>query len=270
MQVFNNAMFGNVQLRTVTKEGTDEVWFCLKDVCEALKLHTNKVIQRLEDGVLSRYPLLTNGGTQEVTFVNEDGMYDIVIDSRKPEAKKFRKWITSEVLPSIRRNGGYIATDPEDSDEMILAKSILVAQRMIDKQHKQIADLQAQNDDLEFKNEKLNDELEYFRDATDSEHVYYTTSEVATNVNMTVIALNKFLIEHKIQYKRGGRYYLRAPYCRYDLARTVEHPYKDKDGNSKMRTDLRWTEKGKEFIQHYVTDHKKAQLELEFDKMLNK
>ena len=93
--------------------------FCLKDVCDILELRINKVIQRLnseenEDskGVLSKYPLVkhtipTPGGPQQMYFVTESGLYDVIFDSRKKIAKKFRKWVTNEVLPSIRMDGLY-------------------------------------------------------------------------------------------------------------------------------------------------------------------
>lgn len=82
-----------------------EPLFCLIDVCNMLDLIPSKVSQRLDKDVLSKYPLETAGGIQQTNFINEDGLYDVILDSRKPEAKQFRKWITSEVLPSIRKHG---------------------------------------------------------------------------------------------------------------------------------------------------------------------
>ena len=103
VQIFNNPQFG--QIRTA---GTaDNPLFCLADVCKVLELTPSKVAQRLEKDVLSKYPLQTAGGIQELNFVNEDGLYDVILDSRKPEAKVFRKWVTSDVLPSIRKTGSY-------------------------------------------------------------------------------------------------------------------------------------------------------------------
>lgn len=107
--VFSNEEFGKV--RTV---GTpDDPKFCLADVCRSLEFIPSKVAQRLEDDVLSRYPITDSAGrTQIANFVNEDGLYDVILDSRKPAAKKFRKWITSEVLPSIRKTGAYSVQIP--------------------------------------------------------------------------------------------------------------------------------------------------------------
>ena len=99
-----------------------------------MDLHQNVVRQRLEDGVCSTYPIVDNiGRTQKANFVNEDGLYDAILDSRKPEARKFRKWITSDVLPSIRKTGGYITSTPEDTPESIMARAVLIAHATIEK-----------------------------------------------------------------------------------------------------------------------------------------
>ena len=102
IQIFNNPSFGNVRVA-----GTEvNPLFCLADVCKALGLSAKGVNQRLGDEVISNYPIADSlGRTQQALFVNEDGLYDVILDSRKPEAKQFRKWITSEVLPTIRKHG---------------------------------------------------------------------------------------------------------------------------------------------------------------------
>ena len=99
-------MFDGKKLTIIEKDG--EPNFLLKDVCQILKIGNHRHVKnRLDKGVVSNYPLKTAGGIQQATFVNEDGLYDVILDSRKPEAKRFRKWITSEVLPSIRKTGSY-------------------------------------------------------------------------------------------------------------------------------------------------------------------
>lgn len=105
IQIFNNPSFGNVRVA-----GTEVApLFCLADVCKALGLSAKGVNQRLGDEVISNYPIADSlGRTQQALFVNEDGLYDVILDSRKPEAKQFRKWITSEVLPTIRKHGAYM------------------------------------------------------------------------------------------------------------------------------------------------------------------
>ncbi len=104
VQIFSNAQFGKVRIAGTSENPT----FCLADICRALEIgNPSDVKNRLDKGVVSIETLHTTGGMQKMTFVNEDGLYDVILDSRKPEAKKFRKWITSEVIPSIRKTGSY-------------------------------------------------------------------------------------------------------------------------------------------------------------------
>ena len=104
LRIFENPQFGKVR----TAGTTDNPLFCLADVCNALGLTQGHVRERLDKGVVSTEPLVTAGGVQNANFVNEDGLYDVILDSRKPEAKAFRKWVTKEVLPSIRKHGAYM------------------------------------------------------------------------------------------------------------------------------------------------------------------
>src|SRR5699024_3027314 len=103
-------VFEEQDLTIIEVEG--DFHFLLKDVCEILEIgQVAGVSRRLDKDVISKHTLQTAGGKQQATFVNEDGLYDVILDSRKPEARKFRKWITSEVLPSIRKTGSYNAID---------------------------------------------------------------------------------------------------------------------------------------------------------------
>lgn len=102
IQIFNNEELGTIRIM-----GTpDAPLFCLGDVCKMLGLRQGHVRERLDDGVVSTEPILDSLGREQVAnFVTEDGLYDVILDSRKPEAKRFRKWVTSEVLPTIRKLG---------------------------------------------------------------------------------------------------------------------------------------------------------------------
>ena len=104
IEVFKDSRFGEVRVA-----GTSEnPLFCLADICRALDLDSSQVMKRLDDGVVSIHPIMDSiGREQKANFVTEDGLYDVILDSRKPQAKTFRKWVTSEVLPSIRKTGSY-------------------------------------------------------------------------------------------------------------------------------------------------------------------
>ena len=129
IKIFESPEFGRI--RTVSDE-RGEPWFCLADVCKVLGLKQNGVVMRLEKGVISTEPLSTRGGTQMANFVSEDGLYDVILDSRKPSARAFRKWVTSEVLPQIRRTGGYIPLTAEDDEKTILAKAVRILNRTLE------------------------------------------------------------------------------------------------------------------------------------------
>lgn len=119
------------------------LFFCLADVCVALELTAKGVKQRLSDEVISNYPIADKlGRTQNTLFVNEDGLYDVILESRKKEAKKFRKWITHDVLPSIRKTGGYISGQETMTDAELMAKALLVANKQIEQRNKQIEEMQ--------------------------------------------------------------------------------------------------------------------------------
>lgn len=105
VKIFENSEFGNIR---VFMDEINEPWFCLSDICKSLDLIPKGVNQRLSDEVVSNYPIIDRlGRTQNALFVNEDGLYDVIFESRKPEARSFRKWVTSKVLPSIRKTGKY-------------------------------------------------------------------------------------------------------------------------------------------------------------------
>ncbi|WP_255247364.1 phage antirepressor [Paucisalibacillus globulus] len=117
-------LFDGQQLRMLNPKD-NETFFLLNDVCSILSLAPRTVRQRLTDDVCSTYPIRDSlGRTQQATFVNEDGLYDVILDSRKPEAKRFRKWVTSEVIPSIRKHGAYMT--PEKIEEVLLNPDTII------------------------------------------------------------------------------------------------------------------------------------------------
>lgn len=126
LQVFTNTEFGEV--RTMMREG--EPWFVASDVCKALKIgEAHVALRRIDDDEKDRFLIPTLGGEQEVSIINEPGLYALVLGSRKPEAKAFKRWITHEVIPAIRKNGAYLTpegaykllSDPDNIIQMLTA-----------------------------------------------------------------------------------------------------------------------------------------------------
>lgn len=127
LQIFN---YQSKQVRTVTKDG--ESWFVAKDICDILELGNSRMaLERLDNDEKGVSLIDTPGGTQSMQVVNEPGLYVLILGSRKKEAKAFKRWITHEVIPSIRKNGGYIANQEQLTPEQIVANALIVAQNII-------------------------------------------------------------------------------------------------------------------------------------------
>lgn len=142
MQIFKNEQFG--EIRTAVIDG--EPWFVAVDVCRALEIvNSRDALTRIDEDEKGVVLTDTPGGKQEVTTVNEPGLYSLVLGSRKPEAKVFKRWITHEVIPSIRKNGGYIAGQETMSDVELMARALIVAQNVIEEKNRQISGLTEEN-----------------------------------------------------------------------------------------------------------------------------
>lgn len=145
--------FRGASLRTLTDEA-GEPWFVAKDVCDILELGTEHLRRDLdEDEVteatnLPNWQVGSNGGRVPL-IISEPGLYKLVMRSRKPEAKEFQRWVTHEVLPQIRRTGGYIPTSDADDDMTILAKAVMIGQRTMEEQKQRIAAQQSRIDELQ-------------------------------------------------------------------------------------------------------------------------
>lgn len=128
LQIFNSPEFGDI--RTVMVE--NEPMFCLSDVCRALEItNVGNVKQRLSEKGIRTMDTLTKGGNQKLLYINEANLYKTIFQSRKESAQRFTDWVTDEVLPSIRKHGGYILGQETLSDEELMAKAILVAKKKI-------------------------------------------------------------------------------------------------------------------------------------------
>lgn len=140
IKIFENPEFGSI--RTVEQNG--EPWLSGKDVAAALGYSNPRKaiadhVDEEDKGVTNCYTL---GGNQNMTVINESGLYSLILSSKLPTAKKFKHWVTSEILPSIRKTGGYISGQENMSDSELMAKALLVAQRQIEQRDARIAEMQ--------------------------------------------------------------------------------------------------------------------------------
>lgn len=197
LQIFENERFGRVR----TIEQNREPWFIARDVCECLSIGKYRdAVSRLEEDERGSVEMDTPGGRQSLSAVNEYGLYSLVLSSRKPEAKEFKRWITHEVIPAIRKTGGYISGAKEMSDEEIMAKALLIGKRTIEQQQLRIQNLEVTNSKLSVSNTIMRPKADYFDELVDR-NLLTNFRETAKQLGIGQKAFVNFLLEKKYVYR---------------------------------------------------------------------
>lgn len=197
LRVFQSADFGSV--RTVEQDG--KVLFCGRDIAAALGYaNTQDALAKhcKSDGVAFRYPIQDSmGRTQEARFIAEGDVYRLITHSRLPAAEQFERWVFDEVLPSIRKNGGYIHGPKNMSDSEIMARALLVAQSTIAQRDKRISELTVIN-------QIMRPKADYFDEIVDR-NLLTNFRETAKQLGIKERVFIGFLMNHKYVYrdKRG-------------------------------------------------------------------
>lgn len=192
LKIFENPVFG--QVRIVECDG--EPWFVGKDVAQALgyKDTINALKSHVDpEDKQGGWQITTPGGTQEMTIINESGLYSLVLSSKLPTAKAFKRWITSEVIPSIRKTGGYITGQGQLSPEELMAKALMVAQKTLAERDVRISTLTVENQIMAPK-------AEYFDDLVDR-NLLTSFRETAKQLAIKEKAFIAFLLEKKFIYR---------------------------------------------------------------------
>ena len=195
IQVFT---YNSNEVRTVEMNG--EPWFVLKDVCEVLGIGNSRMVaDRLDEDEKGVSQIDTLGGLQNVSIISESGLYNIILRSDKPEAKPFRKWVTSEVLPSIRRHGAYMT--PETLQAAILSPDTMIqlCQQLKAEQDKN-ATLTAANSQLTVEKQILAPKAEYFDELVDR-NLLTSFRETAKQLGIGEKLFVSFLLEKKYLYR---------------------------------------------------------------------
>ena len=234
IQIFQNQEFGAI--RTISNE-QGEAMFCAKDVCEALGYSNGRdAVRKHVDGEDKTTVAICDTGSNyksQAIFINESGLYALILSSKLESAKRFKHWVTSEVLPSIRKQGGYMVARPDETDEEILARALQIMKAAIESRDEVIAELLPRAD--------------YADEVLDSVSCI-TTTQLAKELGMTAQELNRRLCEMRIQYWQSGQYMLYADYARMGLAKSRTHKRVLKHGMVLTEMYLVWTERGREFI----------------------
>ena len=185
-----------------------------------------------EDSVKHRV-IDSMGRKRLTTFINESGLYALILSSKLESAKRFKHWVTCEVLPSIRKQGGYLMLKQGETDEQLMARALQLVKTTLDTRNQQIA--------------LLLPKAEYAERVLTSVSCL-TVTQIAKEMGMVAHELNTLLCELGIQYKQSGQYLLYAPYVRKGLAQNRTIEFYLNNGTLFTYTYLVWTERGRYFI----------------------
>lgn len=192
-------------------------------------------------------------GGQGAWFLTEDGLYEILMRSRKSIAKQFKKGV-KKILHEIRTKGGYIATNENDSDEDIMARAYVIAQRTLARREERIKQLETQTEQqaetINLQKKELTvaaPKAEYY-DNTLASTTCITTTQVADDLHITARTLNAKLKDLGIIYSQSGQWHLKMPYKGWNLAGTRTYNYQSSNGETLTSTTLVWNQRGKRFI----------------------
>lgn len=143
VQTFNNSLFGELR---VNQAADGMIWFCLSDVCQSLGLgNASQTKSRLKPEGITTNDTPTQSGIQQMLFINEPNLYRCIFQSRKKEAELFQNWVVEEVLPSIRKLGGYMVVKENDSPEIIMARALQIANETIERSKQRVQILEGEN-----------------------------------------------------------------------------------------------------------------------------
>ena len=261
VEIFNSPMFG--ELRTSRNE-KEEPLFCLKDVCDSLGLQVGAVVNRLQSCYISSIKVATevisHGAAtgkmqeQEMFFITEPDLYRVIFQSRKSSARKFQDWVFDEVLPALRKDGGYIVSNNNDTPEAIMARALKIADETLKRNEQRVRELEAQTEQqaqtIGIQQKELTvaaPKAKYYDDTLASTDCL-TTTQVADDLGISARTLNQQLASAGIQYSQSGSWHLKGKFREWQLASTRTYNYMKGDGSTGTKINLVWNQRGKRFI----------------------
>ena len=243
LQIFNNTEFGEIRTMTID----NEPWFVGKDVAEVLG-YTNPqkaVRDHIDDEDKTVNDLFSVNGTKGV-LINESGLYSLILSSKLPKAKEFKRWVTSEVLPAIRKHGVYAVDEVLNNPDMLIA-----ALTELKTERAKRAELEAENAIQKQQLIELNPKATYYDLVLQCKDLISTT-QIAKDYGKSAMWLNKLLAENKIQFKQSDIWILYKKYAEQGYTQTKTDPYIGKDGKTHTRPRTCWTQKGRLFIYDFL------------------
>lgn len=240
LQIFNNDRFG--QVRIIPVDG--ELMFVAKDVCDCLEITKHRdAISRLDSDERGSVKLDTPGGKQDIAAINEYGLYSLVLSSRKPEAKDFKRWITHDVIPAIRKTGSYSMVIPQTLPESLRAyadevESHNATKAIVAQQEQQIAEFKPVKD---------------YVDKILSSKSCLAITQIAADYGLSAQELNKILHEAGLQRKVGDQWILYKQHMAKGFTKSETFTFCRSDGRLDSKITTKWTQKGRLEIHSILT-----------------
>lgn len=241
--------------RQFTVYGTvEEPLFRAKDVAEVIN-HNNisHMLSLVDDDEKGVTQFVTPGGNQQVWMLTEGGLYEVLMQSRKPIAKQFKKGV-KQILHEVRTTGGYISTNQNDTPEEIMARALTIAQATLAKREERLKQLEAQTEQqqvtIELQDKEIKEaapKVTYYNNHLQSVNTL-TSTQIAKQIGMDAEKLHKKLKEAGIIYRQSGQWLLHSPYSTWGLHSTRTQTYTRSDGSIGTNVYTVWTERGRRFI----------------------
>ena len=241
LKVFNNTEFGNI--RTLERDG--QPWFVGKDVAEILgygKARNALTTHVDSDDALKQGLTDSMGRTQETIIINESGLYSLILSSKMPKAKQFKRWVTNEVLPSIRKHGVYATQELLNNPDILIdALQNLKAER---ERNEHLSLQTAQQAQIIG---ELQPKANYVDRVLQCKSLM-TTTQIAKDYGMSAHSMNIKLKELGVQYKQSGQWLLYSKYHNKGYTHSETISLQHKDGTPFVRLETKWTQKGRLFL----------------------
>lgn len=245
LQIFKSPEFGRIRTLTIDSEP----WFVGKDVADILGYQNgSRDINRHVDADDKRKEMITDGKQlKETILINESGLYSLILSSKLPTAKQFKRWVTAEILPSIRRTGGYIANTETMTDAEIMSKALLIAKQTIESREQRIHSLEAETERMKPK--------EIFADAVSASNSSILIGDLAKILHGNGIKIGRgrlfaWMREHGFLIKQKGTSYNMPTQRAMELGlfRVKEGSYVDGKENNIITKTTKVTGKGQQYF----------------------
>lgn len=247
IKIFENSNFGQVR----TLEHNNEIYFVAKDVADILGYQNGSrdINLHVDEEDRLKYKISTSGQLREQIIINESGLYSLILGSKLPQARQFKRWVTNEILPTIRKYGVY-ATDELLNNPDFLIETLT---KLKEEREKRIA-LEIDNNIKAQQIGELKPKADYVDKILKSKSLM-NVSQIAKDYGMSAIKFNSILHELKVQYKQAGQWLLYSKYHDKGYTHSETFNFTNKNGINETNLTTKWTNKGRLFLYNLLKDN---------------